>query len=150
MVDKSGKVTLCEITEATVGDVCRLAVSEAQTKFVAPNSVSIAQAHFSKYAWFRAVCVNDTPVGFAMLDDQPDKAEYYLWRFMIDSKYQGMGFGRSALKLLISHVKTRPNAAEFLLGVVPGEGSPQAFYEQMGFELTGKIEDGESEMRLSL
>ena len=33
---------------------------------------SIAEAHFSPLAWFRAVYAGDTPVGFVMLSDDPD------------------------------------------------------------------------------
>lgn len=143
-------VSLREVTEETVRTICDLSVTEEQGKFVAPNAVSIAQAYFAKYAWFRAIYADETPVGFAMLADSPEKAEYYLWRFMIDARYQGLGFGRKAMDLLIAHVRTRPNAAEFLLSCVQGDGSPQAFYEKIGFELTGAYEDGEAVMRLRL
>ena len=61
------EITLKEITEETLRSVLELEVSKDQKKFVAPNAVSIAQAHFSKNAWFRAIYANDTPVGFVML-----------------------------------------------------------------------------------
>jgi len=143
-------VTLREITEDTVRIICSLKVLDEQTKFVAPNSVSIAQAYFSKHAWFRAIYASETPVGFLMLEDQPEKPEYYLWRFMIDAQYQSMGFGHRALALLIEHVKTRPKATELLTSVHQAEGGPQTFYEKSGFELTGEIEEGEAMMRLIL
>lgn len=144
------KVTLREITADTVRVICNLSVREEQRKFVAPNAVSIAQAYFSKHARFRAIYADETPVGFLMLEDQPEKPEYYLWRFMIDARYQSMGFGRRALKLLIEHVRTRPNAADLLTSVHQAEGGPQGFYERMGFELTGEWEEGEAMMRLRL
>lgn len=143
-------VSLREVTEETVRSICDLSVAESQTKFVAPNAVSIAQAYFAKYAWFRAIYADEMPVGFAMLADLPEKPEYVLWRFMIDARYQGMGFGRQAMDLLIEHVRSRPNASELLLSCVQGEGSPQAFYEKIGFRLTGEYEDGEAIMCLAL
>jgi len=85
-----------------------------------------------------------------MLEDKPEEAEYYLWRFMIDARYQSMGFGRRSLLLLIDRVKTRPNATELLTSVVQGEGSPQGFYEKLGFKLTGEYEEEEAIMRLIL
>jgi diamine N-acetyltransferase len=150
VITQDSQVTLREITADTVRAICKLAVREDQQKFVAPNAVSIAQAHFADTAWFRAIYAGDTPVGFAMLDDQPDKPEYFLWRFMIDARYQGMSFGRRALELLVAHVRTRPNATEFLTSVQPGDGGPQPFYEKLGFELTGEIDDGEAVLRLKL
>jgi len=143
-------VTLCEVTEDTVRAICDLSVRDEQRKFVAPNAVSVAQAYFSGYAWFRAIYAEETPVGFLMLHDQPETPEYYLWRFMIDARYQSMGYGRSALGLLVEHVKTRPHATELLTSVLQADGGPQGFYEKMGFKLTGEYEEGEAMMRLLL
>jgi len=144
------KVTLREINEETVRTICDLSVRDDQKKFVAPNAVSIAQAYFSKHAWFRAIYADETPVGFLMLEDQPAKPEYYLWRFMIDARYQGMAFGRRAMELLIRHVETRPDASELLTSVHQAEGGPQGFYERLGFRLTGEYEEGEAILRLPL
>jgi len=149
-VNNQAVVTLREITSETVREFCNLKVSDEQIKFVAPNAVSIAQAYFYKEAWFRGVYADDTPVGFIMLEDNREKPEYFLWRFMIDSRYQGLGYGKQAMMLFIDHVKTLPNAVELLTSCVPGEGSPQGFYEKLGFKLTGKSYDAELELKLEL
>ena len=44
-------------------------VKPEQEGLVAPNSVSIAEAHFWPTGWFRAIYADDTPVGFVMIDD---------------------------------------------------------------------------------
>jgi len=147
-VTPDSPVTLCEVTKEMVRDVCRLQVNEGQRKFVAPNAVSIAQAHFEPKAWFRAVFAGETPVGFVMLFDDPDKPEYFLWRYMIDAHYQSIGIGRKALEQVIAYVKTRPGAKEMFTSCVPGEGSPCPFYERLGFVFTGEEDDGELVMRL--
>ena len=149
-VDRTAAVSLREITEATLVSILKLKVAPEQEKFVASNAVSIAQAHFSKHAWFRAIYADETPVGFVMLHDEPEKPEYYLWRYMIDARYQRMGFGRQALQQLIEHVRTRPNATELLLSYVPQEGGPQPFYESLGFTHTGRIVEEEMEMKIYL
>ena len=46
------KVSLRDITQDTLRAILDLEVHDSQKNFVAPNAVSIAQAHFSKYAWF--------------------------------------------------------------------------------------------------
>ena len=112
--------------------------------------MSIAQAYFNKHAWFRAVYADEEPVGFIMLYDDPEKPEYFLWRMMTDTRYQGMGFGWRAMKLLIEHVRTRPNATELMTSCVQGDGSPQGFYEKLGFKLTGEKEDQEVVLKLIL
>lgn len=144
------RIALREIDASTVRAICDLAVRPDQRRFVAPNAVSIAQAYFSPHAWFRAIYADSTLVGFLMLEDRPQEPEYYLWRFMIDARFQGMGFGRRAIDLLVEHVRTRPNATELLTSVLQAEGGPQGFYEALGFELTGEYEEGEALMSLRL
>lgn len=147
-VDKRSAVSLREVNKDNFWDVIDLSVSEEQKQFVATNSVSIAEAHFWTHAWFRAIYADETVVGFLMLADSPEIPEYYLWRFMIDSRYQKLGFGHEAIQRLIDHVKTRPKATELSTSVVQAEGGPQKFYEKLGFRLTGDHEDGEAVMKL--
>ena len=150
-VTAKSTITLREVSEENLGLIFKLDVSEEQRKFVAPNTVSIAQAYFAReLAWFRAIYADDTAAGFLMLADDPDKAEYFLWRFMIDARYQGMGFGRQAIELLIDYVKTRPNALEIKTSYVPGEGTPGPFYRKLGFVETGEVLEGENVMSLKL
>ena len=143
-------VTLREITSETLYSILRLKVRPEQEQFVANNSNSIAEAYFEPKAWFRAIYAGETPVGFLMLFDNPDEPEYYLWRFMIDSRYQRMGYGRQAMNLLIEYVRARPNATRLLLSYSPGEGSPEPFYASLGFANTGEVTDGEYVMEFIL
>jgi len=143
-------VTLREITADTLRPILQLRVAPEQRHFVADNAVSIAQAHFSPIAWFRAIYAGETPVGFLMLADEPEKPCYYLWRLMIGAEQQGKGYGRQAVLRLIDHVRTRPGATELLLSYVPGEGCPRDFYRKLGFVETGELDEGEVVMRLTL
>jgi diamine N-acetyltransferase len=149
--DLDAAVSLREVTADTVRAICNLEVAPWQERYVAPNTRSIAQAHFAPdLAWFRAIYADETPVGFLMLSDEPDEPRYFLWRFMIDARYQRHGYGRQALELLVAHVRTRPGARELLVSCVPGEGSPCPFYERFGFVYTGANEHRELVMRLPL
>lgn len=144
-------VSLREITKETLRDVLTLSVARGQEQYVASNAVSIAQAHFHEDAWFRAIYDGDTPVGFVMLSDIPEKAEYFLWRMMIDRKHQRKGYGTRALELLVDHVRTRPNATHLHVSYKTGEGSPEGFYTRFGFIPTGDVdEDGEHLARIAL
>ena len=149
MIGKASAVTLQEVTRDTVRRICSLKVADHQRQFVAPNSVSIAQAYFDReVAWFRAICVGDTPVGFVMVYDDPNKPEYFIWRFMIDERYQGFGFGRKAMELVLEYVRGRPNANEVRLSYHLADGGPDGFYKKMGFVDTGEMWDDEHVMVL--
>ena len=143
-------VELRELDRENYRAILRLKVAESQRRFVADNAISIAQAHFEPEAWFRGIFAGDEAVGFLMLSDKPEEPEYYLWRMMIAEEHQGKGYGRRAIEQLVEHVRTRPAATELLTSIVEGEGSPQGFYESLGFALTGEYEDGEAMMRLGL
>ncbi|GAB4578302.1 MAG: hypothetical protein Fur0022_10370 [Anaerolineales bacterium] len=150
---KEAKVTLREITKETLRAVLDLKVTEYQNRFVAPNPVSIAEAHFEPKAWFRAIYADETPVGFVMMYIDPEEGEgvYYLWRYMMDARYQGKGFGYRALEQVIEMVKTTyPHAKTMKLSYVPLPGGPQPFYAKLGFVDTGVEHDGELEMELKL
>jgi diamine N-acetyltransferase len=152
-ITRNSVVSLREITAETVRVICRLDVSEEQKHFVAPNAVSIAEAYFEPKAWFRAIYADETAVGFVMLYDNPenpDGPEYFLWRYMIDARYQKLGFGKRAMDLLVEHVRTRPGAHELRLSCHPGEEGPEPFYRRYGFTRTGNMLYEEVEMRMEL
>lgn len=145
-------VALREINASTVTGICLLSelMSYPQNSFVAPNAYSLAEALFSEAAWFRAIYAGKSPVGFVMLEDDAEKQEYYLWRFMIAPHFQRRGYGAQAIGLVVDYVRTRPGATELLLGYIDHPQGPAGFYRSLGFSETGRIEDGEVEMRLAL
>jgi diamine N-acetyltransferase len=145
------EVTLCEITKENLSDILRLKVAPHQEQFVASNAVSLAEAHFEpQLPWFRAVYAGETPAGFLMLEYNAEEQFYFLWRLMIDERYQKHGYGRKALELLFAHVKALPRADALYTSCVPTEGGPGPFYEKMGFVYTGEEEDSELYMRREL
>ncbi len=152
----SSRVTLREITEDTVIDVIRLKVAPDQERFVSPNAVSLSQALFSRTAWYRAIYLDETPVGFVMLSDDsllsppPPKPQIWLWRFMVDERYQGQGVGSIALRLLIDHVRNKGGFETLELSFVPGEGSPEGVYLRAGFRHTGRLDRDEIVLELPL
>jgi diamine N-acetyltransferase len=149
-------VSLREITSETVIGVTKLAVAENQNGFVAPNSVSLAQALFAPEAWYRGIYFGDELVGFVMLEDEslrsppPEKPSIGLWRFMIDAKYQGRGIGRGAMLRVIEHVRAKGLFESLELSYVPGPGCPEAFYLALGFRHTGRLAGKEVVLELPL
>lgn len=149
------RVALREITWATVREICKLDVAPDQQGLVAPNAISIAQAHFEPAAWFCAVYADDTAVGFAMLYDPTRTPEpedgpevCFLWRFMIDARWQKQGYGAAALALLVDHVRTLPGVTRFRTSYVPRANNASGLYERAGFRATGEVDEGEVVMEL--
>jgi hypothetical protein len=94
-VSADSVVSLRPVTAQNVYAILDLKVSEGQERFVASNANSLAEAYVQpSVAWPRAIYADETPVGFLMLEDNPQEKSHFLWRLMIDSRYQGFGFGR--------------------------------------------------------
>ena len=145
-------VSLRVITNETLRPILAMSrqMMPGQEKMVAPNAISIAQAHFNKKAWFRGIYADNTAVGFVMLYDDKGKPEYFLWRLMIAGPHQGKGYGRQAMLKLIDYVKGRPGATELIASYVPIPGGPWPFYQSLGFMPTGEMDGDEVVIRLAL
>ncbi|MFW9821776.1 MAG: GNAT family N-acetyltransferase [Candidatus Thorarchaeota archaeon] len=155
---ESSKILLRKINRRNLHQILNLKVKPKQRSLVAANAVSIAEAHFTRGAWFRAIYLNQTPIGFVMLNDNSLKfnkikskqSDIYFWRFMIDGRYQGKGYGRKAMELVIEYAKSRPNVKVMTLHHEPSKGNAGDFYKKFGFKYTGRTLEGELEMRLEL
>src|SRR5580765_2715812 len=100
----------------------------------------------------------DQLVGFVMIsDDIPAETlaanddivgPYYLWRLLIDRRFQGRGYGRATLDAVAAYVRGRPGGDVLFTSCAAGEGSPQPFYLGYGFRRTDRIADGEDVLRL--
>lgn len=150
-------VSLQIVTASTVRAVTELRVAPEQESYVASNAVSIAQAYFHPEAWFRSIHAENELVGFVMLRDPtlltppPAPAQFSLWRFMMDRRYQKAGLGRKALELVVGHVRTRPAVDALHTSYVVGPHGPKQFYLSFGFRHTGEIKpNGEVALVLPL
>ena len=156
MTTPAQPVTLREITADTVVPVINLSVAGSQTHLVAPNAVSLAEALFNPEAWYRAIYLGETPVGFVMLYDEslrevpPASPTVGVWRFMVAEAYQRQGIGKAAMRQVIEHVRRKGIFNQLTLSYVPADGSPEPFYRSIGFRNTDRVDHGERVMELPL
>jgi diamine N-acetyltransferase len=142
------EVELRQITSETVRAICALEVAADQRSFVAPNAVSIAEAHFTPGHWMRAIYADGRPVGFVLTFDGPSVG-YFLWRFMIAEGHQARGIGRRAMQQVLEHWREL-GVTSASTRVVPSNTGATRLYESLGFRLTGEAEDGELVMSLDM
>jgi diamine N-acetyltransferase len=150
------------LTDADRAAALAVEAGPGQDRFVASVEQSlrdaVAYAHAKPRYW--SINDGDEVVGFVMLSDgvEPDVvaadphmvSPYFLWRLLIDHRHQRRGYGSAALDALVEYVRERPDADALYTSAVPGEGSPQQFYERYGFVATGDIADDEIVLRLDL
>lgn len=152
-------IRLEKVNGKNVWNLLKLHVSEGQKSFVAPNDVSIIEAYIAIAHHGRAfpfgIYDGDTPVGFCMIgfgtddewDDAPVVAEgnYNLWRFMIDERYQGRGYGKAAMKLILDFIAGEPcGRSDYCwLSYEPENSAAKALYASFGFQETGETDGDE-------
>ena len=143
------------VGEDNVDALIKLATTAEQERFVASVAKSLAQAAYRPAGRPLALYAQGEPVGLLVLWDarrDPDPAQradrLYLWRLLIDARYQRQGHGQAAMRWLIDEAR-RLGVASVGLSHIP-ENPVGAFYERFGFRYTGKVNEGEHEMVLQL
>jgi diamine N-acetyltransferase len=149
-------VSLKPIDDANRGLVEALDVSPIQQRFVAGVAESLVEAVEDPggRAIHWAVYDDEVAVGFVMISDEVDGPGYiaqYLWRLLIDQRYQRRGYGTAALDLVVEYFRRRPGVEVMWTSCGEGEGGPLGFYERYGFEQTGdRVFDDEILLRLRI
>jgi diamine N-acetyltransferase len=118
--------------------------------FVAPNSVSLAEAWLYRdenTVHPAAIYDDDTLVGFVMTHDRPEERIRDIWRILIPERYVNRGYGSRTLAILIRRLCADPDYDALVLSYVPGNAAAEHVYRKAGFQATGKIDDGEVVMR---
>jgi diamine N-acetyltransferase len=141
-------VSLRPINESNREAVEALRVSPGQEQFVSTVADSLLEAAEEPdgRALYWAVYAEETPVGFVMISDEvghPDYIPHYLWKLLIDERYQRQGFGTATLDLIVEYFRGRPGVEVLSTSAGEGDGSPITFYERHGFEKTGEIVFGD-------
>ena len=143
-------VHLREINQDNWKQAIRIDVAPEQKRFVASNLYSIAEAIFNPTyvplaIYDEAVSSSkaETMVGFLMHGTNPDNDELWILRLMVDQQYQGRGYGRAAMEEIIRRLRARPDCQEIFTSYEPDNDVAARLYRSLGFEDTGRIEDGE-------
>jgi len=147
------KIRLKDVTADNWEAVADLELDADQEDLVASNLYSIAESHYDPDARPRAVYAGKRVVGFLMYDVQPEKGksrEASIYRFMIDRKHQGKGYGRAALSKALEEIKAIPGVKRVSIGYMPENPVAGPFYASFGFKEVGRDRDGEVIAKLKL
>lgn len=148
------------VVKADLGALFDLKTTDAQRAFVAPNSVTVAEAAYEPAAYVFAIWADGTRVGLIALIDMTelDPSEVapedeplagFVWRLMIGEAYQGQGFGRAAIEWAFDWARAR-GRPRMSVEVVQSNAPAIALYERMGFRATGVMYGDEAQMARDL
>ena len=143
---------LVEIDRYNYLSVMDLSVAPEQKDFVAPNQYSLAQAYAQPECVPFALYAENRPVGFAMYSLDEDDHQFWIYRLMIDQRYQGVGYGREAMGLLIDRIRglSDEDHNRIYISFEPENEIAKALYESLGFAPDGRVLYGEVVYYLAL
>lgn len=124
-------------------DVINLKVTTEQKKFVASNMYSIAQAKVQPECIPLAIYDEETIVGFIMYCLDTEDKEYWIYRLMVDEKFQAKGYGKEAMKQVIEKIREDNTHHIIYISFEPENHVAKSLYESLGFVPDGRIIDDE-------
>lgn len=137
-------ITLKDVNKQNWIDIVRLSSAEDQRnrvfeKTIASNCLSLAQASIEENWTVKAIYLNDRPIGFTMYGYSDELSGYEICRIMIDYKFQGNGYGKQALLLVIKEMVNQFHCDEIFITFVPENEIAKQLYLSVGFKDTGKV-----------
>lgn len=145
-------ITFRPITEDNFDAIIAMRRPDGEN-FVASNAKSLAQCWLYRddgdvFPW--AICADEMPVGFLLLEEDMDEKALILWRIMFPPEHTGKGYGTQAVRLVIEQAKQSGKYDVILLDCAPDNAIARHVYEKAGFVPSGNAEHGCDEMMLRL
>ncbi len=136
-------VTLKDITQENFEELISLFVDQEQEQFVASNLYTIAQMQFKEEKIAKGVYVDEKAVGLIAYDLE----DYDIWRLMIDARFQGNGYGRKAMEIVLDILRKDSRLETARTSIVVENVAMRNLIVSFGFKENGKVhryrDDGE-------
>ncbi|QFQ28581.1 GNAT family N-acetyltransferase [Bacillus thuringiensis] len=146
------KIYLKAIDKSNWEEAIRVSVKEEQQTFITSNLYSIAEVQFLVHFYAKGIYLDEKMIGFTMFGIDPDDNNYWIYRLMIDEKFQGKGIGKQAIYLVIEEIRqdNYTNIPLIMIGYSPENLSAKFVYKKAGFIETKLSSWGEQLAKYSL
>ena len=146
-------ITLKPIDQQNFLDAFALQLGPGQDRYVSHPIRSLAQAYV-----YRNQCTpfgiyhQDVMVGYLMVIYDDEEQTYNLWHMMVDQSQQHKGYGRAAIAAALDYMRQKPfgPSDKVLITCSPDNAPAYRLYQQLGFAPTGRQDEDEVELFLSL
>ncbi|MFE8699947.1 GNAT family N-acetyltransferase [Cytobacillus sp. FJAT-54145] len=135
-------ISIRDLTTENFYKCINLRLSEEQEKQIVSNVYSIAESKVNPCYTPYIIYLGEEVIGFVMTDYDPsldDENKYWVPRLMIDSRFQGKGYGKEAMKIIIDRLRLKEDCKYIRLSTEPTNHQALKFYESIGFKNTGKL-----------
>ena len=120
-----------------------LQVAESQRKFVSSAPWLLARAYGYREYRPNAFVIYDeqTPVGMGLYYDCPNLEAYNFSQLFIDERYQGRGYGKESVRLVLDAMKKDGKYRKVVICYVEGNDAARNLYTKFGFVETDRDGD---------
>lgn len=135
---------LIEVNEENWLNIRKLSVSAAQRGFLDSPVGILARGYVYRRDRARVIGIaeDEAIIGVALIKDLDEEpACYDLQQFMIDSSYQGKGYGTAALRMLLSTLEAERKYHCVEVCVKKDDAAALRVYEKVGFVDTGYVDE---------
>ncbi|ELA8470523.1 GNAT family N-acetyltransferase [Vibrio alginolyticus] len=148
-------VSFLKVNGNIINDIIDLSVGESQKHLIANNAEWLAEASFNDDSVSYGIYLDHKPAGLISLidprlldkfDDHFQKEHLYVWRVMIDQRFQGKGLGNQAINFSKRYASIIGLQGVSLTTMDREEGNALSVYQKLGFTPTGRRLDDEIEL----
>lgn len=128
------KVNLKPVTVENWKDCIKLELAPGQEGFLPNNLYSIAETQFYPEARSLAIYNEaDQIVGYVLFGRDVSSGKWKVFRFMIDRRHQGNGYGEAGIRQIIQQIALEPDGDEILICYQKTNRIAQSLYAKIGF-----------------
>lgn len=128
-------VRLEDVTVKNWRACVELEVGASQERFTRSNLYTIAEAQFYPNVVTRAILTSEGEViGLVLYGQDDEDGNCWIYRFMIDGRYQGRGYGRAALRLIMREMSARSECLEVRLRCHKENSVAMGLYDSVEFQ----------------
>lgn len=129
------------VDEDNFDEVLAIQLARKDQRRVASVEYSLAQAWLyrddrllSPYA----ILSNQKVVGFLLLSITPENT-YFIWRLLIDQRYQNRGYGKEVIQWVLDRAKKDEKCPKITASYVIGNHKMRYILEKFGFQPIGMV-----------
>lgn len=141
------------VTEENWRAIVELQPFEHQKEFISSNAESLLEAFYeTRFNWsVYGLYVENYPIGFAMIGAYNEEKGYiWLDRFMLDAQFQGQGYGKKFLRIVLKFICSNWKVKDIVLSINQNNKTAKTLYEKFGFKDTGRIDEDNGEQIMVL
>lgn len=131
------------IDDKNYKEILDLRVAKGQESFIETTEECLKEASEDSRWEPVGIYDGDIPIGFAMYGlflQEGSKGRVWLDRFLIAEDYQGKGYGKASVKLLLHHLHRKYGYDKIYLSVYEANEGAIALYQKLGFTFNGELD----------